>query len=146
MNISNEKVIEKLLGVINKFIFLKKERLFTFGGVDFYPSEIHLMLAIKDGCSENATRIAEKLGITKGAVWQTLKRLEKKSVILKTKDPYNKNELRLTFTKFGNDALKHYKGVKKNLELIHDNYLKKYSEKEKYVIYRFLEDLDKIEI
>ena len=56
------------------------------------------MIAISESRATNATKIADELGVTKGAVSQTLTRLEKKGVLVKTKDASNKNELSLQFT------------------------------------------------
>ena len=62
------------------------------------------MLAIKNGVNTNASGIAKQFGLTKGAISQTLSRLEKKGIINKTKDPYKKNELTLSLTNFGEET------------------------------------------
>lgn len=104
-----EEVLGQLRRVVNQLLFLKKKRMFAFEGVDLFPSEVHLMLVIRDRVATNATRIAEELGVTKGAVSQSLSRLERKGVVRKSRDPENKNELTLTFTPFGRRALEHYR-------------------------------------
>ncbi|MDH3890483.1 MAG: MarR family transcriptional regulator [candidate division Zixibacteria bacterium] len=131
-------VIEELHKVINKILFLKKKSLFQYRGVRFFPSEIHLMLVIRDKTATNATRIAEQLGVTKGAVSQTLSRLEKKGVLLKSKDPYNKNELTLTFTPAGTKALEHYRRSTADLLRQHERIIKSFTLKERAIIQRFL--------
>jgi DNA-binding MarR family transcriptional regulator len=72
MKTTNKTVIHHLQRVINKILFLKKKNLFQFQGVKFYPSEVHVMLVIEEKRATNATRMAEQLGVTKGAVSQTL--------------------------------------------------------------------------
>jgi len=47
METTNESVIGQLQRVVNKILFLKNKRLFQFQGVEFFPSEVHLMLVIK---------------------------------------------------------------------------------------------------
>lgn len=138
MNTTSDMVIGQLQRVINKILFLKKKRLFEFQGVVFYPSEVHLMLAIKDGMRANATRIAGRLGVTKGAVSQTLARLEKKGIVKKTKDPYKKNELALTFTPFGAKALEHYRTFATDLFGKHKRHLDGLTDDDRAVIQRFL--------
>ena len=53
----------------------------------------------------NASGMARLLGVTKGAISQTLSRLEKKGILSKESDPYNKNELKISLTSFGDAAL-----------------------------------------
>lgn len=144
MKATNETVIDLLGRVINKILFLKKKDLFQFQGVKFYPSEVHVMLVIEEKSATNATRMAEQLGVTKGAVSQTLTRLEKKGVLTKTKDPYNKNELTLTFTPFGAEAFRYYSArVADNIRK-HHHYLEQFTEHEKMAIQQFLIDVDKV--
>jgi DNA-binding MarR family transcriptional regulator len=144
MKPTNEEVIDRLQRVINKILFLKRKSLFQFQGVEFYPSEIHLMLVIKEKSATNATRMSEQLGVTKGAVSQTLSRLEKKGVLNKTKDPYNKNELTLTFTPFGAEAFTHYSiRVAEAIEK-HSRYLERFTDDEKAIIQRFLAEVESV--
>jgi DNA-binding MarR family transcriptional regulator len=132
------KVIDDLQGVINKILFLKKKSLFQFGDSSFYPSEVHLMLVIRDRTSTNATRIAEQLGITKGAVSQTLSRLERKGVLTKSKNPSNKNELTLAFTPFGAKALAYYRRSASDLLNKHKRVIRSFTVREQSTIQRFL--------
>ena len=85
------------------------------------------MLVIKNKIDTNATEIAKQLGLTKGAVSQTVSRLEKKGIIVKTKDPYNKNELTLSLTPFGKKAYKLCESTQASFIGAHDGYLEKLS-------------------
>ena len=144
MKRNNEMVLNDLQRFINKVLFLKKKSLFQFRGVKFYPSEIHLLLIIREKSATNATKMADELGVTKGAVSQTLTRLEKKGVLKKTKDPYKKNELTLSFTSFGTAAYKHYSSHAARILKKHNYYLKRFTDKEKKTIQRFLTEAEKI--
>ena len=104
MSTNSETLARQMLWIIKKLTFLEKNSVFSHGDLKLYPSEIHLMLLIGDEQERNATIMAEKLGVTKGAISQTLSRLEKKGVLEKTKDPYNKNELTATFTPLGQEV------------------------------------------
>ena len=114
-----------------------------FKGTSLYPSEIHLLLVIKNDIDTNATEIAKQLGLTKGAVSQTLSRLEKKGIILKSKDPYNKNELSLSLTDFGREAYEVCQSTKMAFIEAHDDFLAKLNAKQKEVILNFLLHLEK---
>jgi DNA-binding MarR family transcriptional regulator len=143
MKTTNEEIKEQIIQVINKTIFAEKKRIFKFKEVSLYPSEVHLMLVIKNEIDTNATEIAKQLGLTKGAISQTISRLEKKGIILKTKDPYNKNELTLSLTTFGKKAYKLCESTKASFIAAHDGYLAKLDPKEKKVILSFLQHLEK---
>lgn len=143
MKTINEEIKEQIIQVINKTIFSEKKRIFKFKDVTLYPSEVHLMLVIKNKIDTNATEIAKQLGLTKGAISQTISRLEKKGIILKTKDPYNKNELTLSLTPLGKKAYKLCESIEASFIGAHDGYLAKLNSKEKEVIFNFLKHLEK---
>jgi len=138
MEISTDKIKKQIIQVINKTIFKEKKKIFKFKEVSLYPSEVHLLLVIKNDIDTNATEIAKQLGLTKGAVSQTLLRLEKKGIILKTKDPYNKNELTLSLTGFGEKAYELCQSSQASFIEAHEGYLAKLDSKEKEVILNFL--------
>lgn len=129
--------------MVNQLLFLKRKRMFTFGGVDFYPSEVHLMLVLQDRMATNATRIAAELGVTKGAVSQSLTRLEEKGVLEKSRDPKNKNELTLTFTGFGRQALDHYRENTREVFQGTRALLEQFTESERRTVETFLEEVSK---
>ncbi len=134
------KISKKIERIIDKVLFLEKKKIFQYGEILLYPSEIHIILFIDEykENAKNATRIAEKLGVTKGAVSQTLTRLEKKGIISKIKDPFNKNELTLILTDKGKEALKEFRVLQKMRSSGHDNILKNFSESDKHIIFDFL--------
>ena len=138
METSTDKIKKQIVHVINKTIFKEKKKIFNFRGTALYPSEVHLLLVIKNDIDTNATAIAKQLGLTKGAVSQTLVRLEKKGIILKTKDPYNKNELTLSLTKFGEKAYELCQSRQAAFIEAHEGYLAALGPQEKEVILNFL--------
>ena len=88
--ISTIKVIhEKFNQIIKLSEKLEKEPR-TYGTDQLLArSEIHLIEVIADNESFSVTDLATLMGITKGAVSQTLKKLEKKGLTLKEEDPHN---------------------------------------------------------
>jgi DNA-binding MarR family transcriptional regulator len=139
-----DKLISQIQAIINQLIFLERKRNFTFEGISLYPSEIHLMLETKGEQAVNATKIADKLGITKGAVSQTLARLEKKGIIEKVKDPNYKNELSIFLTPFGKRAYDQYQMMCDAINKHFYNTFSQYDEDEQEVIKRFLSDIGEI--
>ena len=138
-NISNQ-----LFRVINKIIFLEKKNIFEYSGIKLFPSEIHLLmlLSVDDNQSTSATNIANKFGISKSAVSQTISRLIKKGVITKDKDTYNKNELIISFTSFGKKAFAQYKEKQAFNQRNINDYLNAISEHDRGVINDFLHEVE----
>ncbi len=143
MKQSTLNVHEQLQRVVNKILFLKKKSMFQFQDETFYPSEVHLMLTMGGADATNATRMAQLLGVTKGAVSQTISRLEKKGVLTKWRDPYNKNELTIELTDFGRLVFDHYRERVNSFRELHARYIDSFSEAEKETIQRFLAEVER---
>ena len=142
MDISAAKINARIARIINRLIFLEKKTIFHHQNLTLHPSELHLMLAVYEDRAVNGTEIAERLGVTKGAVSQTLARLEKKGVITKTKDPYNKNELTVAFTPLGLAAIERFRKRQASLASRYDEYLSSLSKSERRVIEDFLSRME----
>lgn len=77
---------------------------------------------------ENMTFIAFRLGVTKGAISQMVKKLEKKGLLKKARIPGNKKDIVLELTDFGKEAFEWHRslhesmetGIKKELEKMND--------------------------
>jgi len=137
-----ETFADRIARIINKLIFLEKKSIVEIEGVRLFPSEIHLLLVIDADRSINAVTMAGRLGISKGAVSQTLTRLENKGVLVKKKDPAYKNELTAHFTEMGEKALALHKRQRASLMMEYDTYLESVSEDERQVIRQFLRHVE----
>jgi DNA-binding MarR family transcriptional regulator len=142
MNSTSRHLAEQVLRLTNKLIFLEKKSILSHGDLKLYPSEIHLLDVIDQDRYINASEMAARLGVTRGAVSQTLSRLEKKGVIHKSRDPNHKNELTAYFTKLGNEIFEQHRKTRGTLAKRFDGYLADASDEEKEVIKRFLEKLE----
>ena len=85
--------------------------------------------------------IASEMGLTKGAISQTLSRLQKKGIISKEMFPEKKNELRVQFTDSGEQLMIQLNKSKKSLEGKYRRYIQALSNKEKEVISNFLDKM-----
>ena len=137
----NKELLDKILESLSKIAFIEKKRILIFGDLKLYPSEIHLLLFIYFEQDTNITEIANRIGLTKGAVSQTLSRLQKKGILTKKTDPYNKNELKIMFTTQGDKLIKKIIEMKKEFEQEYLDYIKTLTEKDKKVISIFLDNL-----
>lgn len=144
MDADSETLATQMLWIIKRLTFHEKKKVLPYRDLKLYPSEIHLVLLIDDEPGINATQMAERLRVTKGAISQTLSRLEKKGVIHKTKDPYHKNELTASFTALGQEALEQYRKLRASLRNQYVRYFSTLSESEREVIGRFLSHVEVI--
>jgi DNA-binding MarR family transcriptional regulator len=139
--ITNQNLISKILETISKLTFLEKRRKITYKGVKLYPSEIHLLLFVYHIQDKNITQIADHLGLTKGAISQTLSRLQEKGIIIKETEPFQKNQLHIQFTDKGKILMDHVNEFRNFLETEFLSYLKTKSSAEKELISDFLDTL-----
>ncbi|HXP95573.1 MAG TPA: MarR family transcriptional regulator [Telmatospirillum sp.] len=126
-------------GVINRLIFLEKRFVFRQDGLSLHPSELHVLMAVRSEPESNATRLAERLGVTKGAVSQVLKRLEGKGVIVKHVDSSQKNEVTVSFTPSGRKVLESFLAQRGATQQRFHAYLSSLSETEGRTLRRFLD-------
>jgi len=141
MDSNNRSLAEQILRISNKLIFLEKKSIVKHGGLKLYPSEIHLIDVIVKGQDINASKMAARLGVTKGAVSQTLARLEKKGILYKTKDPQNRNELTVHFTPLGKKVLEEQRKLRTTFHEQYDKYFSNISEEEEVIIMGFLKKM-----
>ncbi len=71
---------------------------------DIYRSEIHIMKLIGDYGDLHVSELARKFGVTKGAISQTLKKLERKGLVTKHLDETNNTRLLAELTEKGKKA------------------------------------------
>ncbi|MFH1841618.1 MAG: MarR family transcriptional regulator [bacterium] len=142
--LEHRALIAQVEGIVDKILNVEKGHSFEIEGTRLYPSEIHLLLRIAAEPGINATGLAERLGLTKGAVSQTLSRLEKKGLLLKSRDAARKNELILEFTTLGRQTVEHFQGVQAKLRQRYDSFFASLSEADREVIHRFLSHLNGI--
>ena len=98
----------KLLNVIARFN--ESDRKARNFGTDtvLHLSEIHLIEFIGDHGGLCVSEIARSTGVTKGAVSQTLKRLERKDFVVKSPDPENHSRTVVSLTEKGRTAYREH--------------------------------------
>jgi DNA-binding MarR family transcriptional regulator len=138
------ELLGRIRSVIQQALCLERRNRIEAAGVQLHPSEIHVLLLIDAGQGNNATRMAERLGITKGAVSQTLTRLERKGLLKKRRDPKAKNELTLLLTPLGRKAAGKCQALQTAIQRRFDDYLTSVSESERKAIGRFLKKMSTI--
>ncbi|MFL0167062.1 MarR family winged helix-turn-helix transcriptional regulator [Clostridium beijerinckii] len=118
MNINSErknKISYILLRILNRFDEIDKKTHCYGTDTPLFSAEINMLRIIKENEGIHVTGIADKLGVTKGAVSQIVNKLNKKGLIKKETDLYNQSKLMLSLTSKGEIA-------ELNHEKLHDEY------------------------
>lgn len=109
-------LIENGIRILNKAYALEKKPVDMGHGVLLYPSEFHLIETAGKNPAENLTSISSRLGVTKGAISQMVKKLEKKGLVKKVRVPGNKKDVMLELTDFGREAFEWHKSLHESME------------------------------
>ena len=139
--IDNQNLVNKIFETISKLTSLDRRRNIIYKDIKLYPSEIHLLLFIYHIQDKNITQIADHLGLTKGAISQTISRLNRKGIIIKETEPSQKNQLHIQFTDKGKILMEHVNEFRNLLETEFLNYLETKSIEEKQLISNFLDTM-----
>ena len=140
-----QAIVARAFALMNRIAFLdRRNHVQDKEGTRLYSSEIHAMLAIAQDPTTNATQLADRLGVTKGAVSQTLTRLQKKDVIKTEKIPQTKNEIRVLFTAKGRRTLEQTLQWVEERHAALDAYLASLSDQDRQAIDRFLEAVEEV--
>jgi DNA-binding MarR family transcriptional regulator len=137
----DKELVSKILDSIAILVSLDKKRVVTHEGAKLHPSEVQLLMFLYHVQDTNITAIAEQMGLTKGAISQTLSRLQKKGIISKEMLPEKKNELRVQFTDSGEQLMAELNKGKKSIEGKYRRYIQTLSAKEKQAISNFLDKM-----
>ena len=86
------------LGIINEYNTIEKTPRNYGTGELLYASEMNIIETLGYNQGINVTDLAEKLGVTKGAISQVIKKLEKKNLVSRFREPGNNREVLLKLT------------------------------------------------
>jgi len=108
MDNQSQNVIEIMTRIINKASLVMKEPR-HFGTDDvLYTSEIHMLDVIGRNPGINVTELADKLGITKGAVPKIIRKLIHKELISRYQATDNKKIVQFKLTEKGRTAFQYH--------------------------------------
>ena len=125
---TSEEIIELFIRLCNKYKAMEKIPLDFGADALLYHSEMHMIDQIGDHPEMNITELAGLAGVTKGAISQTVKKLEKKGVVTRYKGAENEKEVFLEFTDIGRNVYEKHKEVNKESIIPLYEELKKYSD------------------
>lgn len=139
-----EEIAKQLFQIITEFVeHDSKSRRF---GTDtpLYHSEIHLLAFLRDHPDLHPSEIARLLSLTRGAVSQTLARLEAKGFIVKRQDPQCCRCVLLSLTEKGQTACRNHEEQHRRYEQLITGTLENADESRLDFLHDFLERLQQI--
>ncbi len=133
---------EKFMSLVRRTAELES-RPWHFGTAEtLYRSEMFLLELIGDREGIGVTESAEQLGITKGAVSQTLKKLDAKGLVEKRPDPDNTLKACLYLTNKGKSAFYAHKHWHETMDGGFRDYFRGLSQEQFEFLDEFLDQLD----
>ena len=106
-----EKLHQSLHSLVNKHKTL--DRIPRDFGIDerLIGNEIHTISAVGEGSMCNISELARKMGVTKAAISQTIRKLQKKGYLRKLRDENNRREVLVALTENGKHAHQGHKSL-----------------------------------
>ncbi len=136
------KVSHALLRVIKEFNRIERENRRYGTGRELFFAEIHMIQFIKNHEGLHISSVAEKLGITKGAVSQIARKLQNKGMLIKETDSTNQRRVLLRLTREGEKAYSAHEAMHEELEREIEGILSGSSDREREFLGKFLETLE----
>jgi DNA-binding MarR family transcriptional regulator len=96
-----KEIIELSQKALNRIYFRERKPTDFGSGIKLHRAEVHVIQGIGKHPGINVTELASLLGITKGAVSQTLIKLAKKNLVIKNRHNDNDKEIALFLSSDG---------------------------------------------
>ncbi|GLC30179.1 MarR family winged helix-turn-helix transcriptional regulator [Clostridium omnivorum] len=141
-NIKEVKISYLLLALTEKVLEIDKKARYYGTDTPLFHSEIHMIKAIKENKGIHITRLAENLGVTKGAVSQIAIKLQKKGLIVKERDINNASKFLLKLSPMGEIAYANHQKFHQDLDQILAELLNGESEEKINFLKEFLATLE----
>ncbi|WP_283680146.1 MarR family transcriptional regulator [Lentilactobacillus sp. Marseille-Q4993] len=142
--ISNDvlkRLIESFIKVNNQMDHIQKVPINILGDVQISTRALHLLVTIGNYDNSNVTMIADRLGITKGAVSQQIKNLRRENLIKINYADGNKKEKLLSLTSKGMQVFDAHESLHQDLYAEINNNLAKLSGEQQKLILDTLNDV-----
>ncbi len=136
-----KKVSYGLLSIIVRLQDLERKT-HTYGtDQPLFIAEIHMIKAIREHPEAHLTALADRLGVTKGAVSQLVKKLEEKGMVVKDRDPANRARVVLSLTAKGERAYSVHERAHRDFDDLVEGLLQGATEEERAFLQDFISRL-----
>ncbi len=98
------EILDRIIRILNRAARIEAEPIDIGHGILLHASEVHLIDMAGRYPGENVTRIAARLGVTKGAVSQLARRLEEKGYLQRLNREGDQKTVLLCLTERGREA------------------------------------------
>ncbi|MGD1815539.1 MAG: MarR family transcriptional regulator [Pleomorphochaeta sp.] len=139
---NNDKLSYVFLRIVTKVSEIDQKTRYYGTDTQLHNAEIHLIKAINENEGIHVTGLAQKLGVTKGAVSQILVKLQKKNMIVKETDPNNLSKLILKLTPKGKIANDNHEKLHQQFNELFYSVTDKYTKQEKELLKDFFDSLE----
>jgi DNA-binding MarR family transcriptional regulator len=133
------KIGEKVLWLIEEYIAIAAIPKSYGTDMQFHRLDIHLIHSIGMNPGINVTELAKKHAITKSAVSQAVKKLEKRSLIERYQSPENRKEILFRLTESGRKGFEAHREYHATSETKYIEELAKLTEEEAAGVNKFLD-------
>lgn len=106
-----KEIIDLFIRIVNKYNALEKYPARFGTKHDLYHSERHMIDKIGGHPGTNVTEFAKAAGVTKGAVSQIIKKLEKKGIIRRLRKIGNDKEILIELTRTGREVYQQHQKI-----------------------------------
>lgn len=138
----SEQIGELLTRVLAKYLENQKKPRRYGLKVLLYPSEILLLMLIGRYPEAGVTELAERGGVTKGAISQMVQKLENKRLIARVHDPSNRKRIAFRLTSQGYTAFYNHEKISDETDSELVAFLNSLTDAEADLITRFLHHLE----
>jgi DNA-binding MarR family transcriptional regulator len=114
MNNELRTLVDLFLKILHLYSVIDRKPKDYGTGDMLYIAEIHTITVVGNNKEINMTQLAEIMGVTKGAISQTIRKLVHKNFILKS-NTTNRKEFNLTLSEKGNVVLKGQESFQREL-------------------------------
>ena len=143
MEKEEKRISHQFFRIASQFSEMERKTQLSLEDETFVYAEMRLVKIIKEQPNIHVKAIAEKLGITKGAVSQMAKKLERKGVLWKEKDEENQSRVFLRLTEKGERLYQVHGAYHRELDDFVKETLAQASEENKQFLLAFLDRLEK---
>lgn len=140
MNTELQELIDSFLKILDLYSVINRKPVDYGTGDLLYFTEIHTLTVIGRNGEINVTQLAEKMGVTKGAISQTVKKLVGKNLIFRS-NTENKREVTLKLSEKGKIAYKGQKSLQKEIFTFAKKLYKKGTPKQRDLVRRLFDEI-----
>lgn len=138
-----KELIEDIYALVNRVNQVKNKELHFQDLPTINMAALHLMEVIEKNPNDNASGLAELLGITKGALSQQVKKLEGKGLVERTYIDGNNKEVMFRLTDAGRKVHQAHEEIHSDLYGRMDELLGQYEEQEIEKLHQFLRGVER---